>query len=90
MDVTGLAAYEAVMRDLFPDLSCSSDVPPLLRKLVRSGAQGVSNAEGFYRYTPAQAKRWQELFLKFSYQIRVLAQEYPENVGDSPNGRRKS
>lgn len=90
MDVTGLAAYEAVMRDLFPDLSCSREVPPLLRKLVRSGAQGISNAGGFYRYTPAQAKRWQELFLKFSYQIRVLAQEYPENAGDSPNGRRKS
>jgi 3-hydroxybutyryl-CoA dehydrogenase len=90
MDVTGLAAYEAVMPDLFPDLNCSREVPPRLRKLVRSGARGVSNAKGFYRYTPAQAKRWQDLFLKFSYQIRALAQEYPENVGDSPNGRKES
>lgn len=89
MDITGLGAYEAVMKDLFPDLSCSKKIPPRMSKLVRSGAQGVSNAEGFYRYTPAQAKRWQELFLKFSYQIRALAQDYPENVGDRANGLRK-
>ncbi len=54
----------------------------LMRKVVRSGARGVANAKGFYRYTPQQAKRWEELFIEFSYKIRSLAAEYPEDIGD--------
>ena len=84
MDLTGVPAYAAVMRDLFPELDCGKKVPRLMKKLVKSGARGVANAKGFYRYTPAQAQRWEELFLKFSYEIRALAQKYPEDVGDRP------
>ena len=84
MDLTGVPAYAAVMRDLFPELDCSKKVPRLMKKLVKSGARGVANAKGFYRYTPAQARRWEELFLKFSYEIRALAQKYPEDVGGRP------
>ena len=87
MDLTGIPAYEAVMRDLFPDLSCSTEVPVLISNLVKSGARGVSNAKGFYRYTRAQARRWERLFLKFTYEIRALAQRYPEDVGDRPAAR---
>ncbi len=82
MDLTGIPAYAAVMQDLLPDLSCAKEVPALMRKVAGSGARGVSNAKGFYRYTPAQAKRWEDLFLKFSYEIRELADRYPENAGD--------
>jgi 3-hydroxybutyryl-CoA dehydrogenase len=82
MDITGIPAYAAVMKDLFPDLSCAKEVPRLMEKVARSGARGVSNAKGFYRYTPAQAKRWEKLFIDFSYKIRRLAEEYPEDAGD--------
>ena len=82
MDLTGIPAYAAVMKGLFPDLNCSKKVPCLMRKVVRSGALGIANARGFYQYTPAQAKRWEKLFLKFSYEIRAVAQKYPESVGD--------
>jgi 3-hydroxyacyl-CoA dehydrogenase len=82
MDLTGIRAYATVMRDLFPDLVCSKEVPKLMRQIVKSGAQGVSNAKGFYRYSSAQAKRWQKLFMKFSYEIRALAEHYPGDVGD--------
>lgn len=82
MDLTGIPAYAAVMRDLFPDLDCSKEVPRLMQQVVESGAQGVSNARGFYRYTPAQAKRWEKLFMKFSYEIRAIAEKYPGDVGD--------
>lgn len=82
MDLTGIPAYAAVMRDLLPDLSCSKEVPALMQKMVQSGAGGVSNGKGFYRYTPAQARRWERLFLKFNYEIRALADKYPEDVGD--------
>jgi 3-hydroxybutyryl-CoA dehydrogenase len=67
------------MRDLLPELDCSRQVPPLMKKLVQSGAQGVVNARGFYDSTPAQARRWEKRFLKFSFDVRALARKYPEN-----------
>ncbi len=88
MDLTGIPAYEAVMRDLLPDLSCAKEVPPLMRKVVQSGAQGVSNCKGFYHYTPAQARWWERRFRKFAYEIRALALKYPEDGGDRPRRRK--
>ncbi len=85
MDLMGVPAYRTVMMDLLPDLDCSKEVPALMKKVVDSGGKGVSTRKGFYRYTPAQAKRWQELFLKFNYDIRKLAMKYPENSGDLPS-----
>lgn len=86
MDLTGIPAYCAVMRDLLPDLDCSKQVPTLMTRLVESGALGVANAKGFYHYTPAQAKRWEKRFLKFSYDVRALARKYPEEDGDAGGG----
>lgn len=82
MDLTGIPAYAAVMKDLLSDLNCATKVPRLMRKVVQSGARGVSNARGFYSYTPMQAKRWEKLFIEFSHNIRELAEKYPEDVGD--------
>jgi 3-hydroxybutyryl-CoA dehydrogenase len=86
MDLTGIPAYCAVMRDLLPELDCSPKVPPLMTRLVESGAQGIANARGFYHYTSAQAKRWERRFLKFSYDVRALARKYPEEDGCSVAG----
>jgi 3-hydroxybutyryl-CoA dehydrogenase len=89
LDLTGIPAYREVMKDLFPELSCSRKIPALMEKLVKSGARGVTNAKGFYRYTPQQAKRWEKLFLDFSFDIQKLAQKYPVDVGDRSPHRRK-
>jgi 3-hydroxybutyryl-CoA dehydrogenase len=78
MDLTGIPAYAAVMRDLLPDLCRSQETPKLMQEIVASGARGTSNAKGFYRYTPAEAKRWEKRFLDFSYEIRALALKYAE------------
>ena len=78
MDLTGIPAYEAVMRDLLSELCNDGRVPSLMKKVVASGARGVSNAKGFYPYTPAEAKRWEKKFLKFTYEIRALALKYPD------------
>jgi 3-hydroxybutyryl-CoA dehydrogenase len=80
MDLTGIPAYAAVMKDLFPELNCAQEVPALMREVVKSGAKGVSNAKGFYRYTPEEARKWEKRFMKFSYEIRALAQKYPEEM----------
>jgi 3-hydroxybutyryl-CoA dehydrogenase len=88
MDLTGIPAYAAVMKDLLPDLDRATEVPRLMRRVVKSGARGVSNAKGFYRYTPQQAKHWEDLFIEFSHAIRELAERYPEDIGDRRPARR--
>ena len=80
MDLTGIPAYAAVMRDLLPELCRDTEVPALMKKVVESGARGVSNAKGFYQYTPAEARRWEKRFLKFTYEIRALALKYAERT----------
>jgi 3-hydroxybutyryl-CoA dehydrogenase len=89
MDLTGIPAYATVAKDLFPELANTTEVPETLAKLARNGAKGVANASGFYPYTKAQAERWEKLFMEFSYGIRKLAQEYPEDIGDRPKRARK-
>lgn len=84
MDLMGIPAYRHVMRDLLPDLHCSPRVPRLMRQMVDLGACGISNGRGFYRYTPAQARLWEELYLKFNYDIRRLADKYAVDAGNSP------
>jgi 3-hydroxybutyryl-CoA dehydrogenase len=80
MDLTGIPAYAAVMRDLLPELCRDTKVPALMEKMVASGARGTANAQGFYDYTPAEAKRWEKRFLQFSYDIRALALKYAERA----------
>ena len=91
MDLTGLSAYAAVMRDLLPELSCDDKVPPVLEKLTASGARGVANGRGFYNYTPAQAKRWEAAFREFGRDITALGRQYSETeieAGRLPPKRR--
>ncbi len=80
MDLTGVAAYHTVMKDLFPTLSNSTEVPKLIDDIVKEGGRGVANARGFYEYTPEEAKLWEETFTEFSYEIRKLALKYPADV----------
>jgi len=76
MDLTGIPAYLTVMKDLFPDLDNSTAAPALMQQIVGDGALGVSNAKGFYPYTPESAEEWERSFIEFSYDIRKLALKY--------------
>lgn len=80
MDLTGLPAYHAVMKDLLPTLSNKTEIPKLIDDLVKDGAKGVANAKGFYEYTPEEAKLWQETYREFSYDIMRIAKKYPADV----------
>jgi len=80
MDLTGVPAYLTVMKDLWPTLSNSTEVPKLIKDLVANGARGVANGKGFYEYTPEEAKLWEETFSAFSFEIRDLALKYPADV----------
>ena len=61
MDITGLPAYAAAMERLFPKLSTQTDLPETMRRLMESGAQGVSNGRGFYDYGPDDAEHWKQV-----------------------------
>jgi 3-hydroxybutyryl-CoA dehydrogenase len=80
MDLTGVQAYHNVMKDLFPTLSTQTEVPELIDDVVKAGGRGISNAYGFYDYTPEEARLWKETFEEFSYEIRNLALKYPADV----------
>ncbi|GAB3902836.1 3-hydroxyacyl-CoA dehydrogenase NAD-binding domain-containing protein [Larkinella knui] len=82
MDLTGIPAYLTVMKDLFPDLSNTITTPKMMEELVAGGARGVQNAHGFYAYTPESARQWEEQFIRFSYDIRKLAQSYRPTFTD--------
>jgi 3-hydroxybutyryl-CoA dehydrogenase len=83
MDLTGSAAYGVVMKDLWPELSCGTEVPAAMKKLMAAGGKGVANANGFYRYTREEAERWERQYREFNYDIRRVARKYPGE------GRRK-
>ena len=55
-DLGGLDVFEAIAGYLFQDLSNAAEVPPLLRQHVAEGRLGVKSGNGFYAYTPEQAK----------------------------------
>jgi len=80
MDLTGVQAYHAVMKDLFPTLCNDTNVPKMIDDLVKAGGKGVSNAHGFHDYTKEEAAEWAETFKTFSYEIRELALRYPADV----------
>ncbi|HRP34042.1 MAG TPA: 3-hydroxyacyl-CoA dehydrogenase family protein [Agriterribacter sp.] len=80
MDLTGVPAYHTVMKDLFPTLNNSTEVPKLIDDIVKKGGKGVANAHGFHSYTAEEAELWEETFTRFSYDIRKLALKYPEDV----------
>lgn len=80
MDITGVAAYHNVMKDLFPTLSNSTEVPKLIDEIVKNGGRGVANGKGFYNYTPEESKLWEDTFTEFSFEIRNLAMKYNKKL----------
>lgn len=75
MDLTGVPAYAAVMKRLFPQLSCSTDVPNAIREVVERGGVGIANGDGFYQYTPAEAERWERVLRENVWRVRAMQEE---------------
>jgi len=80
MDLTGLQAYYAVMKDLFPELSNQTTVPKLIDDIAKKGGNGISNGRGFYNYTPEEARKWEDIFEKFAFDINRLSLKYSNQV----------
>ncbi|MCK0148036.1 3-hydroxyacyl-CoA dehydrogenase family protein [Arenibacter sp. F26102] len=89
MDLTGLQAYHAVMKNLFKDLSTGTEVPKLIRDIAESGGNGVSNGKGFYSYTPEESKAWELAFEKFAFDVNRLSTKYLEETDSITSGTSK-
>jgi 3-hydroxybutyryl-CoA dehydrogenase len=80
MDLTGVPAYHNVMKELFPTLSNSKDVPKLIDDIVKNGGRGVANGKGFYQYTPEETKLMEDTYTEFSFEISELAKKYNKKL----------
>lgn len=78
MDLTGLAAYAAVMERLFPELSRATEVPETMRKLVESGARGIANGQGFYQYTADEAQQWEHRLTENVWRVNEMQRDLRE------------
>ncbi len=80
MDLTGIPAYATVAEGLFPKLSNSKSVSRVIGDVVATGANGISNAKGFYKYSKAGAKKWERAWVDFTYDIAGLVKKYERRV----------
>lgn len=76
MDMTGIAAYQLVMKDLFPALCNSTEVPGVMQEMVDSGGNGIYNGRGFYEYSEAEGADWERRWHEFTWEIKKLAEKY--------------
>lgn len=79
MDFMGLKDYGTILNKLFPELSNTATVPPIMQKMVADGARGVHNDRGIYPYEPGEGKQWDEAFTRFNLEIHTLAAQYSES-----------
>ena len=76
MDMTGLPAYAAVMKDLLPELSNRKELPECMRRLMEQGAKGFHNGKGFFEYTPEEAAHWERVWYDFTWDVKRLTDKY--------------
>jgi len=79
MDLMGTYAYGLVMKDLNRELSKECYVPDFFEEIIEQGGLGMENNKGFYKYEEGDVKRWNKIFVKFSYQIQHIIHKYPFN-----------
>lgn len=79
VDLCGFPYCGPVMKDLFPTLDNSTDVPRAYTKLVESGATGAdpqSGGRGFYNYTPEQVRQWHKMLVENGWNLARMKEEY--------------
>ena len=80
MDLTGIPAYATVAEGLFPKLCNTKSVSKVIGDVVAGGANGISNAKGFYKYSKAGAKQWERAWVDFTYDVAALVRKYERRV----------
>jgi 3-hydroxyacyl-CoA dehydrogenase len=82
MDLTGFAIYADVMERLFPTLDNSTTVPRSLRQLIDSGARGAAQGRGFFTYTPAEERQYQQLLAEHMWSVVQWRDRYAKHFSE--------
>jgi 3-hydroxybutyryl-CoA dehydrogenase len=80
MDYIGLPDFAETFKNLFPQLSNTNQVPPVMQQIVEENGRGIQNLKGLYHYTDKEAKEWEAAFADFNEEIYRLAASYPLNI----------
>lgn len=80
MDYLGLPNQLAVMETLVPQLETSAAVPEIMKRVVAERGRGVHNGRGFFEYSEAESRKWEEAFAAFNQDIYHLAEKYPSET----------
>ncbi len=86
MDLMGTNSYGIVMKDLNPELSKDYHIPECFKQVIENGGLGMQNNKGFYNYSDGDAKKWDTVFQKFSYEIQDIMRKYPFNYSKEATG----
>lgn len=90
MDFMGLKDFHRIFENVFPTLCNSEKVPELMQVLVQKKLRGTMDAQGLYRYTPEEARKWDEAFALFNEDIYRLAARYPYDRIDKKTALKSS
>lgn len=82
MDYIGLRDQTEILKNLFPKLSNSNEVPMLMQEMVKEHARGIQNQKGLYSYSFSDAKKWEKAFAAFNQDIFRLAAAYPSKISE--------
>lgn len=84
IDLTGgPALYGKTMTGVLPTLLNAPELPEPIATLMRDGATGTPSGQGFYSYTPEQAKHWEAIYRDHVWRARQLAEEvFPLHQGE--------
>ncbi len=76
MDLMGAYAYGVVMKDLNRHLSSDSMLDPETDALLKNGALGMKNGQGFFSYSKEDVQEWERKMNSFSHEIHRLIKKY--------------
>ena len=79
LDYQGLGDLPEIFKTIWPKLSNSDQVPPLMQHMIDLKVRGTQSVQGLYDYTPEEARQWDEAFAAFNQDIYQLAAQYPAN-----------
>jgi 3-hydroxybutyryl-CoA dehydrogenase len=80
MDLTGIHSYGQVMEGLLPELTNRRTLPRIMKKMMKNGAQGIANQNGFYPYTQRSAKAWEKAWVEFTFDLRKLVKQHERRL----------
>lgn len=76
----GPALYGKTMNNVLPTLSNATSITGGMRRMMENDDKGVVNGRGFYKYSPEEAKVWEERFRRSVWQVRRWEDELAEEA----------